>query len=52
MKLKKPSEIMLLVESLNQYREQQKHEMIDESNEMCENYYRVDDEPNDKRGSF
>jgi len=52
MKSKKNLEIAHLVESINQYREQQQHEMIAEKNEMCENYYRVDDEPNDKRGSF
>lgn len=41
-----------LVESINAYREQQINEMIDEENEMCENYFRVNDIPNDKRGSF
>lgn len=52
MKSKKHSEITNLVESLNQYREQQMQEIIVEENELCENYYRVDDVPEDKRGSF
>ncbi|MGB7604947.1 MAG: hypothetical protein WBL93_05665 [Lutisporaceae bacterium] len=52
MNSRKNLKIIHLIESLNQYREQQKHEMIVENNEMCENYYRVDDKPNDKRGSF
>lgn len=52
MKLKRDVKTMNLVKSINNYREQQKNEMINENNEMCENYFRVDDKPNDKRGSF
>lgn len=45
-------ETLHLVESLTSYREDQKEEMIKEDNEMCELYFTLDDEPNDKRGSF
>lgn len=41
-----------LVEALNSYREEQKKEMIDEENEMCELYFALEDKSNDKRGSF
>lgn len=43
---------MQLVESINRYREEQKNEMINVDNEMCENYFAMEENPNDKRGSF
>lgn len=42
----------IITRNLNEYRERQRNEVVNDENEFDENYYRVDDKPKDGRGNF
>ena len=52
MKLKDYLNTYLLTRNLNEYRERQRKEVVNNENEFDENYFRVDDKPKDGRGNF
>lgn len=52
MDLKNYVSTYMLTRDLNQYREREMQEIVNDRYEFDENYYRVDDEPNDGRGNF
>jgi len=52
MKLKDYLNTYILTRNLNEYRERQRKEVVSDENEFDENYFRVDDKPNDGRGNF
>jgi len=52
MKLKDYLTTYMLTRNLNEYRERQRDEVVNNENEFDENYFRVDDKPKDGRGNF
>jgi hypothetical protein len=52
MKFKDYLTTYMLTRNLNDYRERQRKEVVNDENEFDENYFRVDDKPKDGRGNF
>jgi hypothetical protein len=52
MKLKDYLTTYMLTRNLNEYREKQRNEVVNNDNEFDENYFRVDDKSKDGRGNF